>query len=499
MTTNKVHQQIETPAPLVVAEKTGNALQVSALDREASARGLKVGMTLAHARAMLPALDVARGDADADRRTLDRIADWCERFTPFVALEPPRAALLDIAGAAHLFGGEAAMLTKVCAGLKAQGFAVRGAIASSPAAARALARYADGAVAAPGEDAAALAHLPVEALNLDPAAIHALRRAGLKTIGAAASRGRAELTARFGAELVFLLDEALGKAERPVTPRRPLPGFSAERRFAEPIVTEDAVAAALQDLTGALAKQMERQGRGARRIEARFFRADGAVRAISVETGGPVRDPSVIKRLFKEKLDALADPLDPGFGYDLLRLSATRTERAEAEAADFDAAAHAAREMRFLVDRLAARFGRPRVLAFEPRATHIPGRAFAAVPAQDAKTSAHTWERMCGAREAPRRPLRLFARPEPVEATAPVPDEPPVQFRWRRVLHMVARAEGPERIAPEWWRHPGAAPGPTRDYFRVEDCEGRRFWLYREGLYGRETALPRWFVHGLFA
>ncbi|MFO1187933.1 MAG: DNA polymerase Y family protein [Alphaproteobacteria bacterium] len=373
----------QSETPLVIAEKIDNALQISALDREASALGLKVGMTLASARAMLPELDVAQADADADRHTLERIASWCERFTPFVALSPPRTALLDITGCAHLFGGESALLASVTAGLIAQGFAVRAAIAGSAAAACALARYMDGAIAPPGADAALLAPLPVEALNLDPVTVHAFRRAGLKTIGAIAARGRAELTARFGAELVFLLEQALGRTEKPITPRRPLPDFSAEHRFAEPVVTEAAALAALEELARALCLRLERHARGARHIEARFFRTDGAVRTIAIETAGPSRDPGMILRLFQEKLGALADPLDPGFGYDLIRLCAARTERAGAEATDFDAQAHAAREVRFLVDRLTARFGKARVLVFEPRNTHIPERAFATVPAQE--------------------------------------------------------------------------------------------------------------------
>ena len=104
--------------------------------------------------------------------------------------------------------------------------------------------------------------------------------------------------------------------------------------------------------------------------------------------------------------------------------------------------------------------------------------------------------------EAPLRPLRLLDPPERVEALAEIPDGPPVRFRWRRVLHAVRKAEGPERIAPEWWRvrdDGSHAAALTRDYFRIEDEAGRRFWLYREGLFGRETAAPRWYLHGLFA
>ncbi len=384
----------------MVAAKAGNALVIAALDRKATAEGLKVGQPLANARAMLPALKVVGANAPADLKLLGRIADWCERFTPFVALDPPRGLVLDVTGAAHLFGGEEAMLARIRAALAAQGFAVRGAMAGSVLAARALARYRDGSVVAPGAEAKAIETLPIEALNLDPVTGHAFRRAGLKTIGQAAGRKRAELTARFGARLVYLIDTAFARAELPISPRRPLPDYRAERAFAEPVMTEDAIRASLHALAVSLCAALETRGEGARRLEASFFRADGIVRRIAVETGAPLRAPAAMERLFREKLDALADPLDPGFGFDLIRLSADRAERAAEEACDFDSDAHERRELRFLVDRLAARFGAQRVLAFVPRDSHIPEAAWAAVPAQyaDDAAAASGWER--GARRA---------------------------------------------------------------------------------------------------
>ena len=189
----------------------------------------------------------------------------------------------------------------------------------------------------------------------------------------------------------------------------------AEHRFAEPIVTEDAVLKSLRSLAEVLAVTLSERGQGARRMDAAFFRADGAVRRIAVEMGEPTRDPLVIERLFREKLDALADPLDPGFGYDLIRLGASRVERAEAEAADFDSRAQEERDIRFLIDRLSARFGSHRVLSFQANDTHIPEAAAAALPAQYAQASNHAWQRIREPKEAPRRPLRLFAKPEPVE------------------------------------------------------------------------------------
>jgi protein ImuB len=242
---------------------------------------------------------------------------------------------------------------------------------------------------------------------------------------------------------------------------------------------------------------LEKRGEGARRLEAEFYRADGQVRRIVVETGSPIRDPKIVERLFREKLDALIDPLDPGFGFDLIRLSATRAERAEIADADFDADLNAKREIRFLVDRLAARFGSQRILAFQPNDTHIPECAFAAVPAQYTEDSKIEWQKIRRPGEAPRRPLRLLAKPEPMSLLRALPGSNAPHMRWRRAQHTVTHAEGPERIAMEWWRHQG--PQPTRDYHRIEDAEGRRFWIFRDGIPGREDFSAQWRVQGLFA
>ncbi len=483
--------------PLAVAAKEGGALRLHALDREAEAFGLVRGMALADARAMVPDIAVAAADIHADLRLLEKIAAWCDRFTPFVALDPPQTLLLDVTGTAHLFGGERAMLDCLHASFAKQGFTMRAAMAGTAAAARALARERDGVIAAPGEEAAMVAPLPVEALLLNPFVTHAFRRAGLKTIGQAAGRTRAELVARFGGEIADILDCALGKAERPISPRLPLPDCMAEHRFADPVSSADAIAGTLRMLAESIAHLLEERGEGARAFEAAFFRADGAVFRLGIETGKPVRDPGIVEKLFREKLDALADPLDPGFGFDLVRLSVSHAERMLPEAIDFDTHRTDEDEIAFLIDRLAARFGAMRILSFRPNDTHIPEAAATALPAQIASAPGMHWETIRGVGEAPRRPLRLFARPERVEAIAEVPDGPPLCFRWRRALHEVVFAEGPERIAMEWWRHRKAPP--TRDYYRLEDSQGRRFWLYRDGLCGREADSPKWFMHGVFA
>lgn len=481
-------------APLVISRKANNALIVHALDAHSARLGLYQGQPLANARAMVQPLSIIPADEKADAALLENIADWCDRFTPLVALDAPYGLYLDITGAAHLFGGEAAMLTQVREKIAAQGFVVRAAIAGTSLAARALARFAHNMIVPPRGEAAAVAPLPLPALDPDDKTLRALRHAGLKTVGAVAQRQHSELAERLGAGFVTRLRILLGAEEKPLTPRRPLPDLMAEQRFAEPVVTQDAIAAALLSLAQYLSEILERQGRGARLLEAVFFRADGHVDRIAVKTGEPLSDPSVMLRLLVQKLDALADPLDPGFGFDLVRLEAVLAEETNPATISFDSHENARQQIGFLIDRLSVRFGEHRVQRFLAQDTHIPEAAGVAIPAQDSDFAPQNWalKRLPG---DPRRPLRLLEKPEEISAMASVPDGPPVRFRWRQCLHEVARAEGPERIAMEWWR----SAGLTRDYFRVETSDGQRFWLYRDGLFRQHGLHPRWYLQGIFS
>lgn len=483
-------------APLVISLKADNALRVYALDLRASRLGLRLGQPLANARAMVPQIEIVEADEAADAKLLEQIADWCDRFTPFVSIEPPNGLLLDITGSAHLFGGEREMLNAVVNAIRKQGFAVCAALAGTAAAACALSRYAPNTIAEPGCEAEAMANLPVAALNSGAKAEHALRRAGLKTIGHVAGRQRAELTSRFGKEFAFLLDRALGRSDKPISPRRPLPDFMAEHRFAEPITSEDVIVDSIERLALQLAKILEERGKGARKLEAAFFRADGAFRRIVIETGNPTRDPKIIVRLFRLKLDTLADPIDPGFGFDLIRLAATLAQIDAPQAAALGKDDREEREIDQLIDSLSARFGPQRVLRFHRQDTHIPEAEAVLLAAQFGKPQAK-WEPRRAPDETPRRPLRLLPRPEPISVMAQIPDGPPLRFRWRSVLHTAVFAAGPETIAMEWWRHQGHKP--ERDYFRVEDETGRRYWLYRDGQ-AKDGGRPAlWYMHGLFA
>jgi protein ImuB len=491
--------------PSIVVAKQNNALQIFALDDAAATLGLEVGLPLANARAICPELKVFDADEAADALALNAIASWCDRFTPLVALDSPDGLLLDITGCVHLFGGESAMMRLMCDVLTAQGFAVSAAIAGTAVCARTLTRHVHGRIVREGEEADAVKSLPVSALGAEAAITTGLRRAGLKTIGDVASRARHEITARFGAGFTTLLQQALGQSDAPISPLKPLPDYIVEKRFAEPVATDGVISATLSRLAEMLVTAMAQQGKGARRLEAGFFRTDGVVRTIVIDTGQPVTKSGVIGRLFSERLDALNDPLDPGFGFDLVRLSASRTEIVVQQQRDLDAHVHDNDELAALIDRIAARIGGRRVVVHLPQDTHIPERADLAVPAQHhlAAAAQAVWPTRAEG-EPPLRPIRLFERPELIKVIAQVPDGPPARFVWRRATHAVVRAEGPERVAMEWWRTQGEML--TRDYFRVEDEAGLRFWLYRDGLYDREieqqagrAVQPNWFMHGLFA
>jgi protein ImuB len=436
---------------------------------------------------------------------LEPIADWCLRYTPLVACDEPDGLLLDISGCAHLYGGEQELIADLSARLENARLAYSLAIAGNIGAAWAAAHYGEPANHACGEERTLLSPLPLSALRLPPATVAGLARVGLKRIGDIIDLPRAPLTARFGPEVLRLLDRALGQEHEPLTPRLPVAPYIAEQRFAEPIAREEDVLA----ITGRLARRLqfalERRGDGARRLELTLFRTDGVVRRVAAGTSRPMRDPDAIRELFVERLTALADALDPGFGFDMARLSVIVAEPCPPEQIGIGGSENAA-ELCRLVDRLSARLGARRVRRLIAQDSHIPELAEAALPAQ-AVNGDTGWAAFCSYREETKlapRPLRLLTRPEPIEAVAEIPDGPPLRFRWRRALHEVIAAEGPERIEGAWWsEHGGHSLGNlARDYFRVEDENGLRFWLFRAGLYrdlAQGAATPSWFLHGTFA
>jgi protein ImuB len=461
-------------------------MRLTALSRAALGLGLAPGLTLADARAREPGLLVLDRDHAAEARLLARVVAFCMRYTPMTAPEPPDGLVLDITGCAYPYENEDNLQADLARRLATAGVTARLARGATPEQARALARFATRVV----RD---VRHLPVEALEADPAITRALRLAGLKTIAALAARPRRMLAARFG-DLAIRLGRLLGEEDRHISPERALPPIFALRRFAEPIGRVDHALACLEELATEAAVTLRERHEGGRRFVARFFRSDGAIPSLAIETSQPTRDPALLIRLFRERVDALADPIDPGFGFDLIRLDVVRSEPLAAAQADHIAPAQSGEHLADLIDRLVVRLGPNRVRSAAPGNSHIP--ECAAGPAPPGET--HAWD-ACPPGEPPLRPLTLIDPPQPVMGTLyETPDGAPVRFIWRGRTYVVTSSEGPERIAAEWWRRRDRG-GRTRDYYRVEDGDGHRFWLFRHGLHERGEGISAWFIHGLFA
>ncbi len=495
--------RIDPAAPLAAVATIQQARRLVGVDANAARLGLSPGLTLADARARHPELIALEADPAAEAKLLERLADACARYTPLVALDGADGLMLDVSGVAHLFGGEEGLIGEIEARFHRQGFTLALGLADNPRAASALARYSDRRLVPPefsGKPFARLFHeMPVAALGVAPEIAADMARAGLKRVGDVAMRPRAPIAARFGPDVIARLDALHGLTREAISPRFAPPDFCAERRFASPIAQVEAVMATLARLADDLVVLLERRMQGARWVELALYRVDGDVRRIRVGAGRPLNEARAITRLFAERVAGGAeDEIDAGFGVDLMRLSCLTAEPLTPSQHEFERAfeAERARELADLLDRLSARLGPRRVTRQSLADAHLPEQSVVAAPAVMGEMRARAGESaICVSREAPSRPLRLFERPEPIETLAEVPDGPPLRFRWRRVLHEVAAIEGPERIAPPWWRRQGA---PTRDYFRAEDFSGRRYWLYREGIYGRETARAKWFLHGVF-
>ncbi len=464
--------------------------------------GLAAGMALTQARAICPGLEVAEADPAGENAALAALASWCERYTPLAAADPPDGLVLDITGCAHLFGTEAALAESLYRRLRGSGLPARLAVAGSAGAAWALARAWGEAVVVvpPGGEARALAPLPpallrlapaeAAGLRLAPAEAAGLRRLGVRTLGDLARLPRADLAARFGPNVRRRLDRALGAADEVIAWPHPPAAWREHRGFAEPIGTADDLARALRWLAGRLAARLAAARRGGLRFVARFLRVDGLGTEITVATALPVNEADYLAGLLTAKLATV----DPGFGVEAISLEATTTApRAPAQTRLSGAPAIPGDAAARMVDALVNRLGEDAAWRAAPAGSHVPDRSLLRLPPLAAGGGAWGMEP---------RPVRLLRRPEPVEAVAPLPHDPPVLFRWRGTVHQVRAAAGPERIAAEWWRHPiGSAERPesdfVRDYYRVEDGAGARFWLFRTGREsGREEA--RWFLHGMF-
>ena len=485
---------VDRPYALIGSDAHG--LTLTAVNGACLKNGLIVGMRLADARAICPQILTAPATPDKDAELLLALARWSSRYSPTLNVDGVDALWLDITGVAHLFGGEAALLADLATRLARAELTARLGLAETLGAAHALARFARPTLcnAADGTLRTSLAPLPVEALRLEPETARLLRRLGLKRIGQLIEVPRASLERRFHSKetaqaVLRRLDQTLGTRKEKRTPLLPAPDFVARLSFAEPLVTHDGVVAGLDRLADELCAKLACAGHGARRVALWVARADGSAAAIEAGLSAPSCVPAHLVRLLQDRLE----DIDMGFGVDLMALAALLTETlAPSQVSLTEAGRTPGPET--LIDALTNRLGKRTVRRLFPRASHIPElaqstcSAFSGLPA---------WT---GTSDKPPRPPFLLAKPEPLQVMAEIPEGPPARFTWRRVSRRVLKAEGPERIAPEWWRalqpHITARP---RDYYRIEDEDGCRYWVFREGLYQESDAEPPcWFLHGVF-
>jgi protein ImuB len=469
---------------------------------------------VAQAQTLAPELTVVEARPEDDTAALRRLAGWCLRYAPLAAAAPPDGVWIDVTGSVHLQGGETRLLRDLVSRLLVQGFAARAAVADTPGAAHALARFGaqEITVVPSGGQEAALARLPLAALRLPEVTLDGLRLMGIEQVGALAALPRAPLVRRFGGLVTTRLDQAFGRVAEAIEPEFPPDLVQARLTFVEPLLTAEAFATVIDRLTATVCSAMERSGHGARRLDLLFERVDGTLQAIRIGTARASRDVRHLARLLRERIERI----DPGLGVEAMRLvvprmdalvpvqAAARLTAADGEEPDI------APLIAPLIDRLANRLGPRRVYRVAPVDSAVPERSVRQVQAQE--PMAGTWPKGTGPKgtgpkgTGPKgtwptdlpRPVRLLDPPQPVEAMALLPDHPPMAFTWRRVRHRVRRADGPERIAGEWWKR-GGETRSVRDYFRVEDEDGHRYWLFRRG--DGENGITgdmRWFLHGFF-
>jgi protein ImuB len=476
--------------PVVMVGRSGRKRLVLAADAAAQGLRLYPGMAATQARALCAELIAHDADPQGDAEALDRLALWALRlYAPIVAADPPAGLVIDASGAAHLFGGEDALLTDMVARLATAGFSARAAMAGSWGAAHALARFvhAPTTIVPSDQSGRAIAHLPTWALRLPEGMADALGKMGIDTVGEIEAKPRAPLALRFGPELTRRLDQAYGRTSEPIEPVEAPELIQVRRMFAEPIGAPETLARYTLQLVEALCEALEAKGLGARTLDMRFHRVDNRIEVIRVGMAKPVRGIKRLTRLLCDKLETI----DPGFGVETMVLTAPMAEALTWKAVETDLAEAPTPDVADLVDTLVNRLGSGRLYRAAPAQSDVPERSVRRIE-PTAAPAGETWPAHWP------RPTRLLSRPERIETLALLPDQPPTAFTWRGVRRRVKRADGPERIFGEWWRRDGEMDA-VRDYFQLEDEAGERFWVFRRGD-GEQPATGdlTWFLHGLF-
>lgn len=472
--------------PFVLASPDHGRMVITAANRLAEKQGIDINMVVADARALIPSLEVLDDQPETSARLLNALAEWCIRYTPAVAIDPPDGLLLDATGCAHLWGGERSYITAIHKRFKDFGYDISIALADTVGTAWAVARFgSNDSIIESGQQHTALLSLPPACLRIEASATERLEKLGLRQISQLISMPRSALRRRFDAQMLQRLDQALGYEEEMIKPVQPIEPYQERLPCLEPIVTATGIEIALQRLLEALCNRLQHEQKGLRTALFKGYRMDGKIEQIEIGTNRPSCNPKHLFKLFEVKIESI----EPAPGIEVFTLEALKVEdlptvqqQLWGNKMDLDNV-----ELSELLDRIAGKIGAYNIHRYMPAHHYWPERSFKEASSLNEAIQA-TWKV-----DRPR-PLQLLSRPERIEVTAPIPDYPPMLFRYKDKLHKVMKADGPERIEAEWWLQ----DGQHRDYYSVEDEDGHRYWLFRSGHYDAAKSY-QWFIHGFFA
>ncbi|CAN5809901.1 DNA polymerase Y family protein [soil metagenome] len=472
--------------PFVLVAPDHGRMIITAANDIAEQQGVHIGMALADANAIISSLQYFDDQPALPEKLLNGIAEWCIRFTPAVAIDMPDGLMLDVSGCAHLWGAERPYLADIYKRLKGFGYNIRISITDTIGTSWAVTRFAQNSfIIKPGEQLAALQLLPPAALRIEIEILERLEKLGLRQIDQFIKMPRTALRRRFGQQLLTRLDQALGYEVEMIQPVIPIVPFQERLPCMEPIVTSTGIEIALQRLLDTLCNRLKKEGKGLRYGSFKCYRMDGKIEKIDIGTNRPSRNNKHLFKLFELKIETI----EPALGIELFILEAQKTEDLSPVQEKLFGLAVGLDDtgLSELLDRIAGKIGNNHIHRYIPDEHYWPERSF--------KLAASIHEKLLTPWKLNRpRPLQLLPRPEPIEVTAPIPDYPPMNFRYRGKLHKTVKADGPERIEQEWWLQ----DGQHRDYYAIEDEEGHRYWLFRLGHYDTAKSY-KWFIHGFFA
>jgi protein ImuB len=472
--------------PFVLSVADHGRIIVTAGNAVAEKAGILPGMAVADARAVIPSLQVQDDPSGLAMKLLTGLAEWCIRFTPAVSVDAPEGLILDVTGCAHLWGSESNYLEQISSRLKHFGYTNQMAMADTIGTAWAVSRYAcNNFIVDAGRQSEVLLSLPATALRLDLETVDGLEKLGLRQIRNFISMPRSALRRRFGTSLLNQLDKALGNEEEPMQLVKPIEPYQERLPCLEPIVTATGIAIALDRLLNILCERLQKEEKGLRNAVFRGYRLDGKIEKLEISTIRPTANSKHLFKLFEIKISTI----EPASGIELFTIEALRVEELSSHQESMWKENGGWEDYRIaeLLDRISGKFGAQHIHRFLPDEHHWPERSFKRTEDIN-EAPAIDWEKNI------HRPIHVLAHPAPVEVTAPVPDYPPMLFRYKGLLHKIVKADGPERIEQEWW----IRDGQHRDYYCVEDEDGKRYWLFRSGHYDSEQSY-QWFLHGFFA